>query len=125
MTDKRPVYLNLLKIKLPLPGLVSFMHRVSGVLLFLAIPFCLFVLQQSLAKSGEYAATEEFLSHPLIIFMVFVLLLALSHHLLAGIRFLLMDFEIGLSKAISTQSSRAVLIGAVALALLLTIGLYQ
>ena len=125
MTDKRPVYLNLLKIKLPLPGLVSFMHRVSGVLLFLAIPFCLFVLQQSLATSGEYAATEEFLSHPLIIFMVFVLLLALSHHLLAGIRFLLMDFEIGLSKVISTQSSRAVLIGAVALALLLTIGLYQ
>jgi len=125
VTDKRPVFLNLRKIKLPLPGLVSFLHRVSGVILFFAIPLCLFVLQQSLVSPSGFAAADEFLSNPLIVFMVFVLLLALSHHLLAGIRFLLMDLETGLTKAISIQSSRAVLIGAVVLALLLTIGLYQ
>jgi succinate dehydrogenase / fumarate reductase cytochrome b subunit len=125
VTDKRPVFLNLLKIKLPLPGLVSFLHRVSGVLLFLAIPICLFILQQSLASPSGFAAITEFLSSPLIVSMVFVLLLALSHHLLAGLRFLLMDLEIGLSKSISMQSSRAVFIGAVVLALLLTLGIYQ
>jgi succinate dehydrogenase / fumarate reductase cytochrome b subunit len=125
VTDKRPVFLNLLKIKLPLPGLVSFLHRVSGVLLFLAIPICLFILEQSLASPSGFAAINEFLSNPLIVSMVFVLLLALSHHLLAGLRFLLMDLEIGLSKSISMQSSRAVFIGAVVLALLLTLGIYQ
>lgn len=125
MTDKRPVFLNLLKIKLPLPGLVSFLHRVSGVLLFLAIPVCLFILQQSLVSPSGFAAINEFLSHSLIVSMVFVLLLALAHHLLAGIRFLLMDLDIGLSKSISMQSSRAVFIGAVVLALLLTLGIYQ
>ncbi len=125
MTHKRPVFLNLLKIKLPLPGLVSFLHRVSGVLLYIAIPICLFILQQSLMSPAEYAAVGKFLSHPLIVFLVFVLLLALSHHLLAGLRFLLMDLDMGLSKAVSIQSSRAVLIGAVVLALLVTTGLYQ
>ncbi len=125
MTDKRPVFLNLLKIKLPLPGLVSFLHRVSGVLLFLAIPICLFILEQSLASPSGFVAINEFLSNPLIVSMVFVLLLALSHHLLAGLRFLLMDLEIGLSKSISMQSSRVVFIGAVVLALLLTLEIYQ
>lgn len=125
MTEKRPVFLNLLKIRLPLPGIVSFLHRISGVLLFLAIPVSLLVLQESLASPAGFAAAGEFLSHPLVIPLVFILLVALSHHLLAGLRFLLLDFEIGLGKEISVQSSRAVLIGAVVLALVLSIGLYR
>jgi len=122
--EKRPVFLNLLKIRLPVPGVVSFLHRISGMLLFVTIPPGLFLLQESLISPSGFKAVEEFLSHPLVIFMVFSLLLALSHHLLAGIRFLLMDLEIGLNKAISVQSSRAVLVGAVLLALFLTTGLY-
>jgi len=125
VTDKRLVFLNLLKIKLPLPGLVSFLHRVSGILLFFAMPFFLFALQKSLAGLEGYAEIEHFLSSFPIIFLVFMLLLALSHHFLAGIRFLLMDLDIGLSKTVSIRSSKMVFIGAITLALLLTFGLYR
>jgi succinate dehydrogenase / fumarate reductase cytochrome b subunit len=123
--DKRPVFLDLLKIKLPLPGLVSFLHRVSGILLFFVMPFFLLALQKSLAGIEGYTEIERFLSSTPIIFLVFVLLLALSHHFLAGIRFLLMDLDIGLSKMASIRSSQMVFIGAVTLALLLTFGLYR
>src|SRR5512135_767948 len=48
MNKNRPKHLALYKISLPLPGLVSFLHRVSGALLFLALPMLLWVLQYSL-----------------------------------------------------------------------------
>src|SRR5690349_19241661 len=50
MRKPRPKYLNLVKIRLPLPGIKSIMHRVSGAALFLLIPFLLYVLQMSLAS---------------------------------------------------------------------------
>lgn len=95
---KRPVYLDLLRIRLPVGGLVSILHRVSGVLLVLALPFSLWVLQQSLASAEEYQRITSLLQKFPLRILLFLLILALAHHFLAGIRHLLLDIDIGISR---------------------------
>lgn len=95
---KPPVYIDLLRIRLPVGGLVSILHRVSGVLLVLALPFSLWVLQQSLASAEEYQRVAGVLQKLPVRTLLFLLILALTHHLLAGIRHLLLDLNIGISR---------------------------
>ncbi len=117
----RPVYLNLLKIRLPIPGVVSFAHRVSGVLLFIAIPFSIYLLEHSLADPASYQAVRALLWHPLVVPFTVVLAWSLLHHLLAGIRFLLIDLDIGIEKFTARKTAWAVLFGALALSALLLV----
>lgn len=120
MQDNRPVYLDLLRIRLPLTGIVSFGHRVSGVLMFLAIPFAVYLLDQSVASQQGFDRTIELLAHPVMKLAQLLLVLAFAHHLFSGIRFLLIDFDIGVEKAGSRLGSWLVL-AAEALALLIFI----
>jgi succinate dehydrogenase / fumarate reductase cytochrome b subunit len=98
MTAKRPVYLNLFKIRLPLPGMISFAHRISGVFLFLAIPFAVFLLDLSLQSPQSFGEVQQLLAQPLLLLVQILLLWSLVHHFFAGIRFLLIDAEIGIDK---------------------------
>ncbi len=98
MTDKRPVYLNLLKIRLPVTGMVSFAHRVSGVLLFLFIPYAVYLFDLSLASDESFQAVQARLDTPLMLLVQLLVMWALLHHFFAGIRFLLIDAEIGIEK---------------------------
>jgi len=95
MNQRQPVYLNLFKIKLPITGIVSLLHRVTGVLLFLAIPFTIYLLDLSLGDSLGFAIAAAFWNHPFVILIEIVVFTALMYHLFAGIRFLLMDIDIG------------------------------
>ncbi|MFN7014923.1 MAG: succinate dehydrogenase, cytochrome b556 subunit, partial [Bacteroidia bacterium] len=56
MNKTRPKHLDLLRIKLPLPGIVSILHRISGALLFLALPLLLLMLDQSLRSIETYTS---------------------------------------------------------------------
>lgn len=95
---KRPVYIDLLRIRLPVGGLVSILHRVSGVLLVLALPFSLWALQQSLVSAEDYQRIANLLQKFPLRILLFLLILALAHHFLAGIRHLLLDLDIGISR---------------------------
>ena len=99
MADKRPVYLNLLKIRLPLAGIVSFAHRISGVLLFLFLPFAVYLLDLSVQSADSFVSVQQLLNQPLMLLLQILLLWSLSHHFFAGIRFLLIDAEIGVEKS--------------------------
>ena len=110
MTDKRPVYLNLLKIRLPLPGIISFAHRITGVLLFLAIPLAVYLLDLSVQSEESFNQARQLLGHPLMVILQIVLLWSLAHHFFAGIRFLLIDADIGVEKSQARLSSWLVLI---------------
>lgn len=102
MIDNRPIYLNLLKIRLPLNGMISFAHRISGVLLFLSLPFMVYLLDQSVASQESFDNVRLLLSQPVIQLIQILILWSLAHHFFAGIRFLLIDIEVGVNK----QSSR-------------------
>ncbi len=95
MTPKRPVNLNLFTISFPIPAIVSILHRISGVILFLLIPILLALLACSLHNLDGFNQILSFLAHPLVKLFIFASLLALFYHLVAGIRHLLMDCHIG------------------------------
>ncbi|VAW54531.1 Succinate dehydrogenase cytochrome b-556 subunit [hydrothermal vent metagenome] len=99
MSDHRPVYLNLLKIRLPVTGIVSFAHRITGVLLFLSLPFMVYLLDLSIESQSSFAQVQQILNQPLILIVQILLLWSIAHHFFAGIRFLLIDAEIGVGKS--------------------------
>lgn len=109
--NKRPKHLNLLQISLPVGGMVSILHRVSGVLLVLALPPAFVLLQQSLHSPESFAQVVTLLgSLPAHILLLFVTML-LAHHFLAGVRHLLLDLDIGISRSGSRLGAWLVLVG--------------
>ena len=121
---KRPIFLNLFQIRLPVSGVVSILHRVTGVMLFLCIPVSLWMLNASLTSEQQFQHLVDVLHHPVSITLVILIVWALLHHLLAGIRHLLLDLDIGVGKAMSTKSSWLVAIAAPLLALALLLSIY-
>jgi succinate dehydrogenase / fumarate reductase, cytochrome b subunit len=108
---KRPKNLDLLHIRLPIGGVVSILHRVSGVLLVLALPLAFIFLQQSLRSPESYAhVVAQLSSLPARVFLSFITLL-LVHHFLAGIRHLLLDLDVGISRIGSRLGAWLVLAG--------------
>jgi succinate dehydrogenase / fumarate reductase cytochrome b subunit len=106
----RPRYLDLLRIRLPLPGVLSILHRVSGLVLLIALPFLLAALQCSLASEEGYAETARVLGHPFSKLILWGLAWAFFHHLCAGIRHLLLDIHIGIELAAARASAMAAFI---------------
>ena len=114
----RPVYLNLLAIRQPLPAIVSILHRISGALLFLvAIPLLLWVVQRSLASPEAFDAALRPLTTPLGKLVLLALAWSYLYHLLAGLRHLALDLHVGVELAPARSSAAIILV----LSILLTI----
>jgi succinate dehydrogenase / fumarate reductase cytochrome b subunit len=112
----RPVYLNLIRIRQPIPAIVSILHRLSGAILFLiGIPLLLCAVQQSLGSSETYSALQATINRPIVKLVLLGLVWAYLHHFCAGIRYLLLDLHIGTDLKPARQSSVAVLIVSLAL----------
>lgn len=118
MLKKRPKHLALHQIRLPLPGLVSILHRISGLALFAAIPLLLLMLQYSLNSVQSYAHLMEMLESLPVKLLLFGLLWAFFHHFCAGLRFLAVDLHYVGNLKQARDSSRIVLIASLALTLL-------
>ncbi len=108
----RPVYLDLFRIHLPLPGWVSILHRVSGALLFLALPTGVWLLSVSLSGEAGYRRVSEGFAHPLARAGTLVLVWAASHHFFAGLRHLALDVHWGENLVSARRSSLAVMLAA-------------
>lgn len=116
----RPVYLDLPRIRQPIPAITSILHRISGALLFVVgVPALLWGVESSLGSPEVYEAFRAFIARPLVKLGALVLLWAYLHHLLAGIRHLFMDAHVGLDLKPARQSATA----ATAAALLLTLAI--
>ena len=120
MNKERPKHLALHLIKLPPSGIVSILHRISGMLLFIALPLLLLMLQYSLRSIETYTQLMDVLAHPLIKLMLMGLLWAFLHHFCAGLRYLAIDVHYLSNLAQSRNSSKLVLV--VSLALTIFIG---
>jgi succinate dehydrogenase / fumarate reductase cytochrome b subunit len=124
MNKQRPKHLALYLIKLPLPGFVSILHRVSGLLLFLALPLLLLMLQYSLRSIETYTQLMIMLAHPLAKLMLLGLLWAFLHHFCAGLRYLAIDLHHVRDLARARNSSKAVMAVSLALTVLLGVKLW-
>jgi succinate dehydrogenase / fumarate reductase cytochrome b subunit len=96
--------------RLPLAGIVSILHRISGALLFLiGLPFVLYLFQQSLLSEISFDNYRAIVSHWFAKLVLLGLAWAYLHHLCAGIRYLFLDLDIGVDKAASRSSAAVVL----------------
>ncbi|MBT3046051.1 MAG: succinate dehydrogenase, cytochrome b556 subunit [gamma proteobacterium symbiont of Ctena orbiculata] len=122
-TNPRPVFLNLVKIRLPMAGVMSIIHRATGVVMVLAIPLLIYLLDLSLSGAEGFAAAKGLFASGLVKLILFLFLWGLMHHFLAGIRYLLIDIDIGVEKPLFRQTAWAVTLAAPLLALVLLGGL--
>lgn len=100
--------LQLLNYRLPPPGMVSIMHRISGALLFLALPLLLWLFELTLISELGYARLRGVAGHWAMKVVLLVLGWALLHHLIAGIRYLMLDLHVGLDRPTARASALAV-----------------
>lgn len=125
MQRKRPKYLDLMKIKQPLPAVVSFLHRVSGALLFFpGIPLLLCSLDMILNSQEDHARFQSLLAIPLIKVVLTLSLWFFLHHFFAGIRFLALDLHYGSTLEQARSSSKMVLAAGIILTLLISVLLW-
>ena len=118
---QRPKYLSLpailFQIRLPLPGKVSILHRVSGaLLLFPFTAWLLYLLNASLSSEQAFAHIQDYLRMPIAKLGLLVLVWAYCHHFCAGIRYLLLD----LNKGVELRPARASAGAVIVVSLLLT-----
>lgn len=116
----RPKHLDLFKIRLPLPGIVSILHRISGVALFLMLWLMLLLFDRSLGSPESFAQYKDLVGNPLVKLILLGLLWAYLHHFCAGIRFLLLDVHKGIDLPTARKTSVAVL--AISISLTVIIG---
>jgi succinate dehydrogenase / fumarate reductase, cytochrome b subunit len=88
--------------------MVSIMHRISGALIFLLLPFILYLFETSLFSEIAFEHFKGIVSHWFVKLILLGLAWAYLHHFCAGIRHLLMDLHFGLSKDGARKSSIAV-----------------
>jgi len=93
-----PMFLNLTQIRMPVTAIVSILHRLSGLLLFLALPLFIYALQQSLHSPESFASLMGRLDSFPVKTILAILLWGLFHHLFAGLRFLFLDIEMGIQR---------------------------
>ena len=110
MNENRPKHLALHQIKFPLPAIVSGLHRISGLLLFLSLPFLLWTLQYSLRSIETFTLLASILQNPLIKLFMIGVAWAFLHHFCAGIRCLAIDLDYGVKLAQARASSKWVMI---------------
>jgi len=95
--------------RLPLAGKLSILHRITGFLLFLALPLILLpFFERSLISEIGFADFSEFVTNPIVKIVLLVLIWAYLHHFCAGIRYLLLDVHVGLEKHSAARSAAIV-----------------
>ena len=114
--NKRPVFLHLLKIRLPVGGIVSITHRVTGVLLTLILPFALYFLTLSLENEAGFDTATRVLQQPITRVFVLLVFWFFAQHFFSGLRHLVMDLDIAMEKSAARLSAWLVF----ALSLLMT-----
>ena len=110
----RPKYLNLFQIRLPVPGFVSILHRISGFGMFLFAWALLWLLQLSLQSPETFEQARQFAQSWIGKLFLLGISWAFLHHFFAGLRFLLLDAHIGGELATARRMSWAVLVLSIA-----------
>jgi succinate dehydrogenase / fumarate reductase, cytochrome b subunit len=126
---QRPVYRNIhvtdiLKYRLPPAGIVSILHRISGALMFLLLPFVIWLFDKSVSSEISFDEFKAVFIHAswgwFAKLVALALIWAYLHHFCAGLRHLWMDATHSVSKEQGRVSALATL--AVSLVLTLALG---
>jgi|TARA_R110000850_G_scaffold266080_2_gene396287 succinate dehydrogenase / fumarate reductase, cytochrome b subunit len=124
VNSKRPVNLDLRTIKLPVTAWTSIAHRISGVIMFAAIAFMLWLLDISLDSERGFEQALSILQHPFAKLVTWGVLSALLYHLIAGVRHLVMDAGVGEGLESGKRGSQVVIVISVIVIVLLGVWIW-
>ena len=129
MTRQRPGTMRLIdavKYRLPLAGVVSILHRVSGLLMFALLPFIIWLFDNSLSSEISYdtftsafVAGIGFVPAWFVKLVVLALIWAFLHHAIAGVRHVWMDMTHSVSMEQGRSSAIVTLVSSLGLTVLL------
>lgn len=109
-------FTDLTTYRLPLAGWVSILHRVSGALMFLLMPFIVWMFDTSVSSeisfesfTSAFSAGLGVIPGALVKLVALALIWAYLHHLIAGVRHLYMDARHAVSKEFGASSATVVL----------------
>ncbi len=122
MNHKRPVNLDLGSLKYPPMAIASILHRISGLVLFLLLPFMLYLLGTSLRSAESFDHMQQFLTCSYCKLLLWAFSAALMFHLLAGLRHILTD--IGFGEHLSESRTGAIIVMALSLILTVLLGVW-
>ena len=109
LVTKRPKYLNLFQIRLPLPGFVSILHRISGFGMFVFAWAILWLFQMTLESPESYLEVMDYGQSWTVRIFLIGMSWAFLHHFFAGLRFLLLDIDVATELPSARRTSWAVL----------------
>lgn len=108
--------------RLPMAGIVSILHRVSGALMFLLLPFVIWLFDHSVSSEVSFEKFTALFNGALGMpgwfykLVCLGLIWAFLHHMFTGIRFLLMDVSHDMvSKQFGRTSAQAALVASLVL----------
>ena len=110
MMTKQPKNLNLFTIRFPIPAIVSILHRMSGVVIFLLMPAITIAFCMSLMSSSDFSSVILIINLWPLRILGAILTWGVFHHFIAGCRHLLLDMQIGNDLIIARFTSKTVLI---------------
>ncbi len=114
----------IIRYRLPAAGMVSILHRISGAMMFLLLPFILYLFDLSITSEISFASLQGFASHWFVKLLILTISWGYLHHFCGGIRHLIMDAHIGLSKEGARKSANMVFAVSLPLTLLVAFKLY-
>lgn len=124
MKKTRPVNLDIATMKLPITAYASILHRISGVFLLVGIALLLWMLDVSLSGPEGFEQIKECLASPLATAALWVVLVGLGYHGIAGVRHLLMDAGIGESLEGGVLGAKIVIVLAILFAIAIGVWLW-
>jgi succinate dehydrogenase / fumarate reductase, cytochrome b subunit len=129
VNKSRPRYgvmrlVDVMHYRLPLPAYVSIFHRASGALLFVSLPFIIYLLDQSITSEISFEYFQQFTQHWFVKLVILVLAWGYLHHFCAGLRHMQLDFHVGLDLPTARKTSAAVFVVSLVLTALIGLKLY-
>lgn len=124
IASQRPKYLDLTRIRLPVPGFVSILHRISGAAMFLFAGLLLYLLQESLLSPESYVRFRALTDQWFVKLFLIGMLWAFLHHFFTGLRLLLLDLHIFGDLKAARAASWGVLAISLSLTLILGISIW-
>ena len=123
LTKKRPEFRNINALsdlpsyRLPAAGIVSILHRISGAVMFLLLPFIIWMFDTSVSSEISFARFTAafnigigFVPGILVKLTALALIWAYLHHMIAGLRHLYMDARHAVSKEFGKSSAVVTLV---------------
>ena len=101
----RPYFLNLIQIRLPIAGVLSILHRITGLILVLILPIALYLLDRSLGSPSGFEWCRGVLRAFPGMLMTTIVVGALALHFFAGVRHLLLDLDICVDRLCARRSA--------------------